>query len=319
MLAERRRMKGPIIRQCQIRAIGEEGLLSGTGVLGLRMERKSGFKECPRCGLRNKPAAGQCDFCGWEFHEHSEDWSAHVKALDRLGHDVDSVVLDDELSKKIESTFVRIPREVPGETQKPPLTVDEIPTIDSEAELREEGRIWTDEHRAHAEMASAQSDEVKVFVDTMIGEPAPEPTPAPPKAEPAVVVAESHVVELQSDRVIEERKKEAIALSLRSGFVLPAGLMGGGVVVYAVALTAYSNAAVGAYLGWGLAVVGALFFTLGAHWFFKRRATARGAEEPMIGGGAVASNEVVICPKCNELVNEDVTSCPSCGARFDRS
>ncbi len=286
------------------------------------MERKSGFKECPRCGLRNKPASNQCDFCGWEFHESSEDWNAQVKALDRLGQDVDSVVLDDEVSKKIESTLVRIPRDEQVEApSKPPLTVEEIPEIEREAELRDEGRKWGEEHRTHAEMATEESHEVKVFVDTMIGEPTPETAPAPPSVEPMVGVAveESPATELRSDQEVIVREKDEAGLSLREGITMPAGLMGGGVVVYAAALTAYSNAAVGMSVGWGMAIAGALFFTVGAHWFFKRRATARIVEEQMIGEGSVANNEVIICPKCNELVNEKVKSCPSCGARFDRS
>jgi len=97
---------------------------------------------------------------------------------------------------------------------------------------------------------------------------------------------------------------------------MPAGLMGGGVVVYAIALTAYSNAAVGIYLGWGIAIFGALVFTIGANWFFTRRARTRQKDEPMIGGENALSNEVVICPSCKELVNESLDSCPSCGARL---
>ncbi len=285
------------------------------------MERKAGFKECPRCGLRNKPTAVQCDFCGWEFHEASEDWNAQVKALDRLGHDVDSVVLDDELSKKIESTLVRIPREGSGQAQaqRPVLTVEEIAIIENDAELRTEGRKWSDEHRTKAELASTESHEVKVFVDTMIGEPAPGPVHEPPKVEPAVAVAESPVNDLRSDQMIEARTEKAVALPLREGLGMPAGLMGGGVVVYAVALTAYSNAAVGMYIGWGLAIFGALVFTVGANWFFTRKARARTREEPMIGANNADSNEVMICPKCNELVDQSVSSCPSCGVRFDRT
>ncbi|MGD1060957.1 MAG: hypothetical protein ABR879_05820 [Methanomassiliicoccales archaeon] len=283
------------------------------------MERKSGFKECPRCGLRNKLAAVQCDFCGWEFHEASEEWSSHVKVLDRLNRDVDSVVLDDELSRKIESTIVRGPREATPPSPKPVPTVDEIATIEADAELRSEGRRWSSEHRLEAEMAPAESHEVKVFVDTMIGGPTPGPAPSPADIEIGVAVTESPVNDLRPDQLIEERSEKALALSTRDGLGMPAGLMGGGVVVYAIALVAYSNTAIGLYLGWGLVIFGALVFTLGANWFYSRRAKGMSGEERMIGGEASASNEVVICPNCNELVGQSVDSCPNCGVRFDQT
>ena len=77
------------------------------------MEKKTGFKECPRCGLRNKPSAAQCDFCGWEFRDVSDEWISHVQVLEKLNKATESIVLDDEVSRRIESTIVRSPREAP--------------------------------------------------------------------------------------------------------------------------------------------------------------------------------------------------------------
>ncbi len=70
------------------------------------MERKSGFKECPKCGLRNKPDATQCDFCGQNLGA-SDDWQHHVKDLESLNKMELRRPLDDRTSKRIESTIIR--------------------------------------------------------------------------------------------------------------------------------------------------------------------------------------------------------------------
>ena len=49
------------------------------------MDRSSGLKECPRCGLRNRQGAYQCDFCGWDFKAASDDWMGQVNDLERIG------------------------------------------------------------------------------------------------------------------------------------------------------------------------------------------------------------------------------------------
>jgi hypothetical protein len=298
-------------------ATREEALLSSMRVLAIWMEKKSGFKECPRCGLRNKLASVQCDFCGWEFHEASDEWNAHVKALDRMSHDVDSVVLDDELSKKIESTIVRGPREMPP--SKPELTVEEIVTVEQEAELRTGGEMWSAGRMAQAELPSAEMHEVKVLVDTMIGEAAPRAVATAASLDPPAMIAEIPAGELRTDRVIEAKVRRNFGLELRNGVGAPLSLMGAGAVVYGIALTGYSWKAMDLYAGWAIAVFGALALTFGLYWFGRRRSTEKAdCEEPVIGVMDGASNEVIICPQCNELVNESVVSCPSCGARFDR-
>ncbi|MHC1680600.1 MAG: hypothetical protein AB9860_05055 [Methanomassiliicoccales archaeon] len=70
------------------------------------MERKPGFKECPKCGLRNKPEATQCDFCGQNLGA-SDDWQLHIKDLESLNKMELRKPLDDRTSKRIESTIIR--------------------------------------------------------------------------------------------------------------------------------------------------------------------------------------------------------------------
>lgn len=70
------------------------------------MERRSSYKECPKCGLRNKPSATQCDFCGQNLGP-SDDWQQHIKDLESLNKMELRRPLDDRTSKRIESTIIR--------------------------------------------------------------------------------------------------------------------------------------------------------------------------------------------------------------------
>ncbi|MHC1709520.1 MAG: hypothetical protein AB9819_03835 [Methanomassiliicoccales archaeon] len=70
------------------------------------MEKRSSFKECPKCGLRNKPGATQCDFCGQNLGT-SDDWQQHIKDLESLNKMELRKPLDDRTSKRIASTIVR--------------------------------------------------------------------------------------------------------------------------------------------------------------------------------------------------------------------
>ena len=70
------------------------------------MDRKAGYKECPRCGLRNKPSALQCDFCGLRFIA-GEDWDDNIQALEKMGGNEEKVLVDEDVSKRIEATIVK--------------------------------------------------------------------------------------------------------------------------------------------------------------------------------------------------------------------
>ncbi|MEM3059774.1 MAG: hypothetical protein QXN93_06845 [Methanomassiliicoccales archaeon] len=71
------------------------------------MENKKSYKECPRCGLRNKIYASECDFCGWEFNDVSDEWAEELIELERLASEKSSERISREESKIVEATLVR--------------------------------------------------------------------------------------------------------------------------------------------------------------------------------------------------------------------
>jgi len=70
------------------------------------MEKKTGFRECPKCGLRNKPSAVQCDFCGQNLGE-ADDWQEHLKDLESLNKMEFRRPMDERTSRRIEATIIR--------------------------------------------------------------------------------------------------------------------------------------------------------------------------------------------------------------------
>jgi len=274
------------------------------------MERKSGYKECPRCGLRNKPAAAQCDFCGWEFQDVSDEWISHVKVLEKINKESDAMVLDDELSKRIESTIVRSSREVEDPVSEPARQREE------EA-LRARGKEWTHAHMSTPDMPR-EAKEVRDFVETMIGEAAPvvqtaRPAPAPiaPPEGPKVAAAVlSPVKELGDRKAWEERRY----FGMRP---LPFSLLSVGLVIYLLTLILYGSLSVGPVIGWSLAIAGALMITVGAGYVYDERMLKKRSDGPIAGNGKTSKEDVVICPKCNEKVNDMMGRCPNCGARFE--
>jgi len=121
------------------------------------MDGKSSFKECPRCGLRNRVSAARCDFCDYEFQDSSEEWSDYVDVLEKLSESDEVQQVDEDLSRKIEATLVKTDREgVPTpaaalETGSTSVTREHEPPVDDEA------------------------SDVTTFVDSMIDEGADEP------------------------------------------------------------------------------------------------------------------------------------------------
>lgn len=141
------------------------------------MEKKSGFKECPRCGLRNKLVVTQCDFCGWQFEEPSDEWIDQIRALEKIGTDRGAVTVDEEISKRIQATIIK-----PDEAE-----IDDFigqherlePAADRQTEPREA------RPEAPAPAAAPATEIVSVVPSEDIKEPFVVETPEPPATEQA--------------------------------------------------------------------------------------------------------------------------------------
>lgn len=84
------------------------------------MEKKSGFKECPRCGLRNKISATECDFCGWKFSDVKDEWTDHLLELERIALQKPEKTVEKEESRIVEATLVRV-RDLTYDEKERPL------------------------------------------------------------------------------------------------------------------------------------------------------------------------------------------------------
>jgi hypothetical protein len=281
-----------------------------------QMERKSGFKECPRCGLRNKPSAVQCDFCGWEFQDASEEWISHVQVLEKLNKQTESILLDDEVSKRIESTIVRTSRELKPTAPPPPL---DIPRAEEdkplESELRAKGKDWASSRMQTPTMPTPEAKEVKAFVDTMIGEPAKVDRSA------EIEISDSSATGMATAPMspVDELGKSHVAgrFSTKTP-IFSYGLMVSGIGVYLVTLIIFALSIVPPLMGWPLAIVGAMLITIGTSLtydrsaFGKKRAAASSSNQVQIEKEEL----VLICPNCNEEVGSNDRNCPACGTKF---
>jgi len=280
------------------------------------MERKSGFKECPRCGLRNKPSAAQCDFCGWEFQDATDEWISHVKVLENMSRDTESLVLDDEVSKRIQSTIVRTSRDVPIQRIEAKKVVS-VSGATRDADLSARGRESSQPRIQTPRQGPTDDRAVKDFMDIMIGEPAVErpivQAPAPPPAPaPAAVAEPTSTEEFQSPPSVAEA-----ASMLRRKSMMSYGLLSVGCAIYVVTLLVYSLSLISVVMGWSLAIIGALMITVGTSYLYDDRAAKRAPVRPVNARttGKV-EQEVLICPRCNEEVATADNRCPGCGVGF---
>lgn len=129
------------------------------------MEGRSGFKECPRCGLRNRISTTKCDFCGFQFKDSTDEWSDYVDVLEELSKGSEVSQVDEDLSKRIESTLVE-KTEIEDSIVAAAL-VPEGPDSDVEAE--------PEVPEAQAE-DQEQSGGIEAFVDSMLDEESVEPS-----------------------------------------------------------------------------------------------------------------------------------------------
>jgi hypothetical protein len=280
-----------------------------------QMERKSGFKECPRCGLRNKPSAVQCDFCGWEFQDASDEWISHVQVLEKLNKQTESILLDDEVSKRIESTIVRSSREFKPTPPPVPLAIpqaeEERP---SDNEIRLKGKDWAASRMQAPQMPSPEAKEVKAFVDTMIGEPNPVDNSAEIEISDSVSTGTATA---PMSPVNELGRTPAVSIFATKTSLMSYGLIFSGVSIYLVTLIIFALSIVPLLLGWSLAIIGAMLITIGTSYAYDRSALKQKRFNPIRENVPMEDEKIVfICPSCNEEVLAGDRNCPACGARF---
>jgi hypothetical protein len=134
------------------------------------MEGRSGFKECPRCGLRNRISTTKCDFCGFQFKDSTDEWSDYVDVLEELSKGNEVSQVDEGLSKRIESTLVE-KTEVEDSIVAAAM-VPEGPDSDVEAEPEVPEAEAKDQD---------QSEGIEAFVDSMLDEEPAEPSVLEPE------------------------------------------------------------------------------------------------------------------------------------------
>jgi hypothetical protein len=267
--------------------------------------------------LRNKPSAAQCDFCGWEFRDVSDEWISHVQVLEKLNKATESIVLDDEVSRRIESTIVRSPRE--GSTSNQPVEPSPAPAPSvqgegiAEPEPAPKAEKWPERRVVTIPAPIPEEErEVKNFVETMIGEP----VSAKAAAEVNLRASDVMTLPLSPPEPLHEEVVDVYVpqSSFLSRYWKP--LLGAGVAIYAVTLVLYSLSYLDLMLGWGMAIAGAVLITIGVSRLYDKRIERKVESEPIIGEMKHAGDEIVICPRCHEEVSVGDTRCPSCGAAF---
>lgn len=262
------------------------------------MEKRSGRKECPRCGLRNKPSVAQCDFCGWQFEESQDEWIDQIKALEKIGTGENTVSVDEELSKRIEATIIK-PNEISvddfvGEKDLPFMSASEpispnrpiwtLPTPEERRELleappKEVSRPEPDhvpepvsESEPPTAKAEAESAEVAEFVESMIEEVGvgaikepEEPVPLEVPEEIAPDVPEVPTAISKDEKVVE---KEAIPEATAAGpdlrtAAVPAAVLASGAAAYVGILLFSVLQPVSWTIGWTVSIAGAILVTIG--------------------------------------------------------
>jgi hypothetical protein len=310
------------------------------------MDRKAGYKECPRCGLRNKPSALQCDFCGLRFIA-GEDWDDNITALEKMGGNEEKVHVDEDVSKRIEATIVKRDKinvqpkaKEPGKDdfdyfkkEPEPVRAAATPAAGPSIAMAR-GTVIEAAPEQRPVIAEPEPVRAAAPMPTPAPEQAPpqraEPAPAPvPPAPERIVMPEQRPVEaapqepaqpVRDKKVIRRVKRpikpvfSPISKKSTRRTLFTAVLMLG-VVWYLVALF-FGDSTVGRTGGWVLITLSTLMVVAGAGELFIPREGPKMtfAEEPT--PEPKVHQEVLICPQCHELVSATDKVCPDCGAEF---
>jgi hypothetical protein len=302
-----------------------------------RMDKKTGFKECSRCGLRNKPTAKQCDFCGQRF-EVNDDWEQQIDALEKMSRNSRKEEVSEDLTRKIEATIVT--KEMVDTKERavpePPKPAEPIEAAFPEPERHaaKPAPIAPIPVKAepiairHPEPAPRPVEERPIVREPEIMEP--EPVHIEP--EPVYSLEEAPAPEMggpeKADVRVRKREKKRAKPQPSARFfrwgvstkdpisIVFAGLMFLGIVSYIVAMVISSS--LGTMVSWGFTVVSGALIVMG---FSQVAINWEVADEPVrVDIPGTADDEIVeICPSCHERVNPDLDRCPACGIEFEPS
>ncbi|QLH74034.1 MAG: hypothetical protein HPY73_00240 [Methanomassiliicoccales archaeon] len=302
------------------------------------MENRSGFKECSRCGLRNKPTAKQCDFCGQKF-DQVDEWELQIDALEKLSKETRQLEVTEDLSKKIEATIVK--KEPVGHhdtsIEKNTDVVSEK-TIESVAKEREtieppEVRPVIDEEKPNTTVTFTATEPApeEVGGDATVVEPSSEiVTKESVVADEALPIMEiksepapENILESGKDSppLMAERPEKRKTFKADRLFkwrfdpknrksVLFMSILLAGVVLYITSIMMSST--LGILGAWSIVVVSGLMVVTGISQLAIDWSPAHlevSCFEEMIE----------ICPECNERVYREDERCPACGTEFEPS
>jgi hypothetical protein len=262
------------------------------------MDRRSGYRECPRCGLRNKPSVAQCDFCGWQFDESQDEWIDQIRALEKISTDQSTVSVDEELSKRIEATIIKPDeisvddfigeqdRAIPilSEPASPPQPVSTPPTPEERTKMMEAppkelvvpGPEPLPERVSEPEppvaKAEAENAEVTEFVESMIEEGVVGEIREPEGLQPAPIAEEVPRGATESLATKEEASAQkgetsataptTIGFDLRIA-AIPAAVLVVGAAAYVGILLFSVFQPVHWTVGWTVSILGAAMVTIG--------------------------------------------------------
>ena len=177
------------------------------------MERKAGFIECPKCGLRNKPNTVQCDFCGQSLTSPDE-WQLQVKDLESLTKVEYRRPVDEPTSRRIEATFIR--KEQPHQKAVEIRELGNLEKIFKDLEdvaPAAKPKVVVPEVRPHIEEVKAPAQSVTPVVTEIEKEPVHE-VELPIRSEPVTVTtAPQELIRVEEATIvppIEEMAVEAI-------------------------------------------------------------------------------------------------------------
>jgi hypothetical protein len=297
------------------------------------MDNRSGFKECSRCGLRNKPSAKQCDFCGQKF-EVADEWELQVDALERLNRETKRVEVTENVSKRIEATIIR--KEISETKQEPVIkgsfreSPEKAPIVDSSPEPKIEQAPEPKEQTTVITFTATETKLVEVEKERTAPEEAPtvkieetstvektvpvtEAVPSPFETE--LLKVENHKVQKETFKHRKCTDKKIFGWNFnmkdrKSVFFMLVLILG--IVLYIASIAMSSS--IGTIESWSVVAFSGFMIVVGIAQIAIDWNPTRYRED------VFEHHEIVIiCPNCNEKVSEDDERCPSCGTEFEQS